>query len=1176
MNNDNKNTPPKDDVVRDFSLTTFSLKNKTTIFFLTALLILFGIQTYVEMPKEAFPEVKLPTVYVGTVHPGNSPADMENLITRPIEKELNTIDGVDKITSNSVQDFSTIIVQFESDIVVEEALQDVKDAVDKAKSELPSDLDQDPNVAEIDMGSFPIMNINLSGDYSYRQLKVYAELLEDEIEKLSEINKVEIRGLPDEEVRISVDQHKMQALQISFGDIEQAISQENLTISGGNVLVDGYRRTVRVDGEFDDPKEMEDIIVKHERENIVYLRDIATVEFGFKERESYARMKGQPVVMLDVVKKSGENLLAASEKITQILEDAKENSLPEDLSVVVTLDQSSDTKSQVANLENSIISGTILVIVVLLFFLGTRNALFVGLAIPTSMLLSFIVLGVLGITINMMVLFGLIMALGMLVDNGIVVVENVYRLMDEGYSPFQAAKEGVGEVAWPIIASTATTLAAFLPLAIWPGIMGEFMKYLPITLIVVLGSSLFVALVINPVFTSVFMVVGDSNTNNKKLNITAGILTAIGAALLAGGATAFGNILVLAGILIVVNSYVLDPASRWFQNAFLPKLENIYESFLRFALGGWKAWGFLVGSFVLLVVSIGIFGANQPKVLFMPDNEPKYVNIFIEHPLGTDIEQTNEFNKKIEAKVMSILEQKDTVGEEGLTTGLPYMSVVKSIIAQVGQGTSDPGDPMATGNESTPHKGRITVEFIDFEDRADLSTSRVLNAVRTQIGKYPGVQITVGKDRNGPPVGKPINIELVGEDIDSLQKYSAQLVREIQASGIKGIEELKTDLETGKPEMLVHVDRDKARRYGISSGLVASELRTALFGKEVSKYKLGEDDYPIYLRLDDKYRYNPQSLMDQRVTFRDQSTGKIRQVPISAIAHKENSSAFGSIKRKDLDRVVNIYSDVLDGYNANEIVAQLKNHFEGTKLPSGYSFKFTGEQEQQEKEMNFMVNALMIAVFLILLIIVAQFNRLSSPVIILSSVILSTIGVFLGLVIFNMDFVVIMTMIGIISLAGIVVNNAIVLLDYTILLKDRRIAELGDEKDYTYSHLIEDVVQAGKTRLRPVLLTAITTVLGLLPLATGLNIDFYGLFQSYSPNIYFGGENVAFWGPMSWTIVFGLTFATFLTLVIVPVMFLLREGFKVSKDTKGNNGKPSLEKDTSDNNVEEVALMTES
>lgn len=1114
-------------IIRDFGASTWALNNRSTVFFLTFIMLVAGLYSYNTLPKESFPEVSLPTIYVGTVYPGNSPADIENLITRPIEKELNSITGVSKIQSSSVQDFSSIIVEFESDIDVTEALQDVKDAVDKSKKELPTDLDTDPNVFELNFSEFPIMNINLSGQYSFKQLKDYAEELEDRIEKLQEISKVEIRGLQEEEVQINVDLLKLQAVQLSFRDIENAIRQENVTISGGNILTEGFRRSIRVVGEFTDVREMDDIIIKDENQETVYLKDVAEIKFAFKEAESYARLNREPVVMLDVVKRSGENLINASDKINAIVADAKLNLLPKDLNVTITLDQTINTRTMVADLENNIISGIILVVLVLLFFLGTRNSLFVGIAIPLSMFMSFMIIGALGISINMMVLFGLIMALGMLVDNGIVVVENIYRLMDEGYSPYQAAKEGIGEVAWPIISSTATTLAAFMPLVLWPGIMGQFMKYLPITLIIVLGSSLFVALVINPVFTAIFMKVGaDDKINIKKTYIYAGVSFVLGIILLLVFKSIWGsNLLFFFGALLLLNMWVLTPLADKFMMGFLPKLENFYEKVLQNALKGYNPLWYFLGTFALLFFSLFLFSVKTPKILFFPENEPNYVNIFIEEPMGTDIEVTNELTKEIEDKVYEIIK--------------PYEHMVNAVITQVGQGTSDPGDPMAGGNNSpTPHKARITVEFVEYIKRNGVNSNDVMTDLRKHLGKYAGVRVTVDKNSAGPPVGKPINIEVSGDQFDKLLQISADIKRKIEKSGIDGIEELKTDLDVGKPELIFDVDRQKSRRFGVSTATIASELRTSLFGKELSKFKQGEDEYPIQLRLADEYRYNQSALYNQLITFRNQTNGKIYQIPISAIATPHNTSTYGNINRKDLNRIITVYSNVLDGYNANEINDQLRVLLSDYKLPNGYSIKFGGEQEKQAEEMSFLTGALGIAVFLILLIIVAQFNSIGTPIIIMTSVLLSTIGVFLGLVIFQMPFVIIMTMIGIISLAGIVVNNAIVLLDYSELLIDRKKAELENEGDFNLTHLIECLIMAGKTRLRPVLLTAITTVLGLVPLAIGLNIDFIGLFTKYDPNIYVGGENVIFWGPMCFTIIFGITFATFLTLIVVPVMFL--------------------------------------
>ncbi|HCR54768.1 MAG TPA: copper transporter, partial [Cytophagales bacterium] len=982
-------------VDKEFGLTTLAITNRTTVGFLAFLIAVMGILTYINLPKDSYPEIKQPIVYIGTPYPGNSPIDMENLVTREIEKEINTISEVDNIKSTSVQDYSTIIVEFNTDTKVEDALTKVKDAVDRAKPELPDDLPSDPNVFELNFSEFPILNINLSGNYSLEQLKDYAEYLEDEIEGITEISKVEIRGVDEKEVKIKVDPYDLEARKLNFSDIENAIKAENVTLSGGNILDDGIRRTLRVVGEFTNPKQLQDVIVKHEKGNIVYLRDVATIEFDYVETKSYARLAKKPVVMVDVIKRSGQNLLNATDKVNAVLAKAKAEVFPADLNISITNDQSSFTKEMVSSLENNIISGVIVVVGVLMLFLGTRNALFVGIAIPLSMLLSFLVLGAMGYTINMMVLFGMIMALGMLVDNGIVVVENVYRLYEEGYDLLSAAKLGVGEIAWPIIASTATTLAAFLPLAMWPGIMGEFMKYLPITLIVVLSSSLFVGLVIVPVIASISMKhESDSVIDKKKMWKRVAIYIGLGALIILLQVYWIGNIFIALALLTLLNVYVFVPASHKFQHSYLPRLESSYSRLVEFALRGKNPRRFFGGAVALLFISIALMVVFPPKVLYFPVNVPKYINVFIEYPVGTDIEETDRFTRMIEDKVIELVK--------------PYDKIVESVIGNVGQGTGDPNDPSNIGQADTPNKARITVNFVDFKYRDGIDTNTILDEVRNGIQGYPGVTVTVDKNADGPPTGKPIQIELSGDDYLTLTKVAEDMKKTINESGIPGIEKLKTDLETGKPELIVNIDREKARRFGLSTYSVANEVRTSLFGKEISKYKQGEDDYKIQLRLDDKYRYDIDALMNKSITFRDQTSGRIAQVPISSVAKAELTSTYGSVKRKDLKRMITITSNVLSGYNATEINDQIKLLLVDFKMPPGYAFKFGGEQEKQAEEFSFLGGALLLAVFLIFLIIVAQFNKITAPLIIMTSVVFSTIGVFLGLLIFRMDFVVIM------------------------------------------------------------------------------------------------------------------------------------------------------------------------
>lgn len=1115
-------------VVREFYLTSWALRNTNTVFLLILILAGFGFYSYRSMPKELFPDIVIPTVMVQTLYPGNPPLDIENLVTRELEKEIESVSGIKKLTSLSSQDVSNIFVEFNTDVDIKTALQDVKDAADKAKKNLPDNLPNDPMVTDIDFSEFPIININLSGNYSINELKTFAEFLEEEIETYTEISKVEITGITEREIKIQVDQHKLDAFKLSFNDIDGAIRNENISMSGGELLAGGSRRAVRIAGEFSSIKEIEDIIVKHEDQHIVYMRDVADVIYGFEDPTSFARLDHQPVVSLQVVKKGGENLLDATDKIFKLLDESRETHLlPDDLRITLTNDQSEQIKLQLSNLENSMIMGVILVVFILYFFLGTRNALFVGIAIPLSMFISFMVMGLMNFQLNMIVLFSLILALGMLVDNAIVVVENIYRYVDRGYNITEASRLAVGEIAMPIISSTATTLAAFFPLVFWESIMGEFMKFLPMTLIIVLTSSLFTALVLIPVIMRQFFKQEDPDErpNVKITLILSGVMLVLAAIFFMTGKNTFGSLLVIFAFLGLANIVFLNRLSRWFQTVLLVWIEKVYLKTLAIALRKRNAFWVVVGTFVLMIFSIGFYFGTNPTVEFFPSGEPKYINVMVELPLGTDITVSDSLIRNIEDRIFEIVE--------------PEKHIVKSVLTNIGKGAVGENDGF-TGRGGTPNRGLITVTFIDFQDRDGISTAEILKRLSDElIGVYPGAYITVEKQNEGPPVGKAINIEVSGRDFDKLLDLTDSLIYVMNSAYIPGIEGLQIDLDVGKPEINVSIDRDRARRFGLSTNQIASTIRTSLFGSEISNYKVGEDEYPIQLRMKDEYRYNLASLINQTITFRDQASGKIVQVPISAVADVSLSSTYGAVSRIDRNRVITISSNVIEGYNATEINEKLKPILASFDFPDGYRYKFTGEQEEQEASMAFLARALLIAVAIILLILVAQFNSVIKPAIILSTVLFSTIGVFGGLATFGMDFVVIMTGIGIVSLAGVVVNNGIVLIDYISLLKLNKKIELGIEPsdDLPKTESLECIVEAGKTRLRPVLLTAITTILGLLPLAIGLNIDFINLFENFDPDIYFGGDNAMFWAPMSWTVIFGLGFATFLTLIVIPAMY---------------------------------------
>ena len=1124
----NRREPNKDTVIRNFGLSTWALNNKNTVYLFTLIAIIFGLYSYISLPKELFPDVQFPTVMVQTIYPGNPPVDVENLVTRPLEKEIESVKGIKKMTSSSAQDASSIFIEFQTDVDIKTALQDVKDAVDKAKSNLPDDLPADPLVKDIDLSEFPVINVNLSGDFSINELKDFAEDLKDEFETIYEVSKVNLTGVSEREVKVNLDPYKMAALKISYKNVEDAIKFENMSISGGSLKMGKIRRSMRVAGEFTDPKEIENIIIKAEKGNIVYLRDIGYVEYGFKDPESYARLNGKPVVTLQVVKKGGENLLSTIDQVFKLIKNAEQNGIvPDNLVITYTNDQSDIVRRQLSNLENSIIMGILFVVLVLYFFLGTRNSLMVGFAIPMSMFLSFMVMGMLGYRINMIVLFSLILALGMLVDNAIVVTENIYRFVDKGYPLFEAARQAVGEVAVPIITSTATTLAAFFPLLFWKSLMGEFMRYLPETLIITLTSSLFVALVIIPViFVDFYKKENlEENLNPKAVFKSVVILAILGLLSYIIGINWLGTLMLIFALLAVINFLALNRIMKWFRKTFLVWLENFYLNFIRFALKNKNPYLFIAGTFLLMIFTITFYFKNDPKVVFFPKTDPKLINILVELPISTDIDVTDSTMKVLEKDVFNYLEN--------------YDSIIKSVLSITGKGAVGQ-EADFSGKNGTSYKGIITVNFVDFKDRHGISTVKIMKELSDMlIGKYPGINISIEQQKEGPPTGKPVNIEISGKEFRTLLYLADSIRTLINTENIPGIEGLHIDLNPDKPELLVKIDREKARRFGLSTAQVGDALRTSLFGKEVSDYKEGEDEYKIRIKLDDNYRYNLPSLMNQRITFRSRATGRIIQVPISAVATFKYGSTYGSIKRIDRKRVVTVYSNVMKGYNANEINAQIKGLLEGFTMPQGYKYSFTGEQKEQREASEFLMKALLVALALILIILVSQFNSLVKPAIIMFSVVLSTIGVFGGLATFHMNFVVIMTGIGIVSLAGVVVNNAIVLIDYIGLLKQRKKKEMSLEKhdDLPVKESIECVVQAGKTRLRPVLLTAITTILGLIPLATGVNIDFISMLNNFDPDLYWGGDNAAFWGPMSWTVIFGLAFATFLTLIIVPSMY---------------------------------------
>lgn len=1133
-------------ILKEFPLSSWAIDHKTVIYVIMALFFFMGIRSYNIMPRESFPEINDTRIFVSAVFPGNTAEDIERLIVDPLEDALKGVSNLVDITSTSEEDFAVIQLEFDENIPLDLAKQKTKDLVDGVVSgaDWPTfnNAKVEPSVAEMDFSELmPILSISMIGDYPIEQLKDYAGYIEEKIEQLPEIKSVDVRGIQAFEVEIAVDIYKMTAAKISFNDIISSIGGENTTISAGNIVAGGQRRSLRILGEISNPEELKNFVIKSEK-GATYLGDIATVSFKEKDITSYARSFGEKVVLLDVKKRGGKNLIEASQKIQQLIDEIQKQ-LPKNIKLTISNDQSAITLNQVSDLVNNIIFGVLLVVTVLMFFLGFRNSLFVGFAIPMSMFMSFMILSALGYTLNTMVLFGLVMGLGMLVDNGIVVVENVFRLMEkEGMSRIQAAKVGIGEIAYPIIVSTATTIAAFVPLGAWPGLMGEFMIYFPITLSVVLGSSLVVALFFNSLLVSRFMEISDREISRKGLLRMTLIMGGLGVILIfnEGVFRGLGTLMIAVTLLFWAYKYFLKKLANLFQNRFLPRLENVYRSWLSNALAGYRPLAYLIGTFVLLISSFVLMGIFPPKVEFFPDNQPLQIFTYIEYPEGTAIEKTNAITKKIESDIFEVINQ------EKYRNG-NHNYLVEDAVAQVGAGAGNPEIDGGVTNEM-PHKAKISLTMREFKFRNGLSSESLRSEIQQHLaGKYPGVSISVEKDAKGPPVGYPVNIEISGRDYEKLILTAQQMRDFLNMENIPGVEELKIDVNKNKPGTQLVVDRKKAGELGISAGMIGSQLRNALFGAKAGVYKKEGDDYEINVRFQEQYRYDNNALFNQNVTFRDQSSGKIKEIPIAALVSANNTSSFNAIKHRKSIRLVTLYSDVLAGYNANEVVDHVKVALMNYSPDSGVSFKFTGEIEEQEKNMTFLSNALLAALALIMLLLVFQFNSISKPIIILISILLSFTGVFMGITLFQMPFVILMTMMGIISLSGIVVNNGVVLLDYTQLLIDRKkiALNLPEGEMLPNEYTIAAIVEGGTARLRPVILTAITTVLGLIPLSIGLNIDFFSLFNEWDPNIYIGGDNVIFWGPLAKTVIFGLSFATFLTLIIVPATFLISYQIKL-------------------------------
>lgn len=1121
---------------KEFKPTSWSIDNRVAIYIIAILISAYGLYKFNTLPKEQFPDIVVPTISVTTVYVGNSAKDIENLVTRPIEKELKGITGakVKKINSISQTDYSLIVVEFDTDVKTDIAKTKVKDAIDKARSDLPTDLTQEPNVQEFAFSEMPIMYVNISGEYDAMQLKDYADKMQDEFEEFTEITRADIVGAPEREIQVHVDPYKMEAARISFMDVENAISRENNDITGGMIEVGGMKRTVKVKGQFTSALNLQDIVVRSSAQGAtVYLKDIADIRDTIKETESYARLDGKNVITINIVKRAGENLISAATKIKESIARMQDDeTIPKNLKVVITGDQSKATATSFHDLVNTIIIGFVLVLIVLMFFMGVTNAFFVALSVPLSVFVAFMFLPVAdsivgtSVTLNFIVLFALLFGLGIIVDDAIVVIENTHRIYNNGKVPIiRSAKEAAGEIFVPVLAGTATTLAPFFPLLFWKGIIGKFMIYLPVMLILTLAASLIVAFIFNPVFAVSFMKPeGKEYRKPKKALFRSNlfwVMLIFGVLLNVVGWHGVGNFLLFMVLLSILNTFVFHDIVHWFQTKLLPWLMDKYEAMLHWVLKGTRPAWLLVSLFIAFPISAGLLMLRGNKSTFFPSGDPNFIYVYLKMPVGTDIEKTDSITRLLESRVYKVLEA-EKPGTEG--------SIVESIISNVANSANNPRDQ----NRSVqPNLGRIQVSFVEFEKRDGKATKPYLDSIRAHMNGIPGASIEVAQEDGGPPTDPPVNIEVTGDNFEQISRVARQLYNYLDTNQVYGVENLKLDVDLINPEISINVNRERAMMEGLSTGQIGMEIRTAIFGKEVSKLKDGEDEYKIQLRSSDMVRNNITDIMNMRITFMDMNTMRIKSVPISAVASIDYTNTTGAIARKNVKRTIQLQSNVLDPTMTAQVNKELSYKIADFKtknrIPADVNIKQTGQGEQEAETNSFLVNAFVLALGLIFLILVLQFNSLSKPFIVLTEIFFSVIGVLLGYAFTGMTIATIMLLVGIIGLAGIVIKNGILLIEFT------------DELRHRGYRTREAAIQAGKIRIIPVLLTALATTLGLLPLAVGFNIDFASLFQELNPHIFFGGDSVVFWGPLSWTIIYGLIFAFFLTLVMVPSMYIISE-----------------------------------
>ena len=1029
-----------------------AIRNPVFVFIMILVIGLAGFNAYKSIPREAAPDIQIPLLIVTVPFPGASPEDVESLITNRAEQELQTIKNLKKIKSTSSESVAVLTLEFTSDFDISDARTKVREKMDQIKPDFPSDA-EDYQITEINLSEQPLMILNIAGDMGLLGLTDLADEVKEEIEGIPGILEVRRAGGLEKEIRVYVNPEKLNYYNLDLNQVSTSIRSENTNLPGGSVTMGPTKYLIRVPGEFINPEGINEALISAPNQVPVRVKDLAKVVFGFKEISSRSRLDGTESVSLSIVKRSGENLLAIRDQVKLIIQRL-EQEFENEVKFSILSDQGERVQRIVKDLENNILSGFVLVFLVLLLVMGISNALLVAVAIPLSFLASMIILNVMGFTLNIVVLFSLILSLGLLVDNAIVIVENIFRHRQAGKNRIEAAILGTKEIAIPVTTSTITTVAAFFPLIFMPGIAGEFIGFLPKTLIVTLSSSLLVAVIINPVLCSTLMrvKVGKEITSD------------------------------------------FDELKLVEKSKILGIYQFALRKVLRFRLITILAFIFLfVGTFYW-------YGKNtfpRKRIEFFPKTEPSEAVVNIRAPLGTTLEVSDKYVASVE----------DFVNKD--------KKKLDAVVANVGQRR---GSGAASAGSSTTYLSHVVLDFPNWQNWKEKPSS-IIKKLRQKLDQMVGIEIKLAEARSGPPTGMALNLEVRGEDFNQMSEAVESIKKKIK--DIPGLVDLTDDFDRSRPELKVIIDRDKASRLGLRARDIANTVRTAFNGKKVSVFRDGTEEYDIWVQLDQSFRSNQSDLSSLFIY-----TPSGEPVRLSEIAKVDSGPSYGSIKHVDTVRTITISADAFR-MPGPVLVIKAKQILSKLDLPQGVTYQFTGEDENRKESQIFIGQALIIAIFMILVIMVAQFNSIALPLIVISSVLMSVMGVIMGLIVHDRPFGIIMTGVGTVALAGIVVNNAIVMLDYVIKLR---------KKGYQRN---EAMILAAAVRFRPVVLTAVTTVLGLVPIAVGMDIDF-----SRDSKILFGAASASFWKSMALAIMYGLGVTTLLTLFLLPALYSLVEGGK--------------------------------